>query len=101
MTFARVVRNAARWPTHKKEDLRGAKLMIVQPVDNFLKDNGDEMVAIDTVGAGIGDLVLVIYEGWAARTCFPTRSMPLAPIETVIAGIIDEYVTDENSIYQK
>ena len=98
MTFARVVGNVVA--THKKEDLRGAKLMIVQPVDNFLKDNGDEMVAIDTVGAGIGDLVLVIYEGWAARTCVPTQN-PLAPIETVIAGIIDEYVTDENSIYQK
>ena len=39
---------------NEKEDLRGAKLMIVQPVDNFLKDNGDEMVAIDTVGAGSG-----------------------------------------------
>ena len=75
-------------------------ILIVQPVDNFLKDNGDEMVAIDTVGAGIGDLVLVIYEGWAARTCFPTGN-PLAPFETVIAGIIDEYVTDENTIYQK
>lgn len=43
MTFARVVGNVVA--THKKEDLRGAKLMIVQPVDNFLKDNGDEMVA--------------------------------------------------------
>ena len=84
MTFARVVGNVVA--THKKEDLRGAKLMIVQPVDNFLKDNGD--------------LVLVIYEGWAARTCFPTGN-PLAPFETVIAGIIDEYVTDENTIYQK
>lgn len=98
MIFAKVVGNIVA--TQKKEDLVGAKLMIVQPIDNFAKDVGDELIAIDTVGAGIGDLVLVIYEGWAARTCFRSKN-PLAPIETVIAGIIDSYETDENKIFQK
>jgi ethanolamine utilization protein EutN len=98
MIFARVVGNIVA--TQKKEDLVGAKLMIVQPIDNFAKDVGDEMIAVDTVGAGIGDLVLVMYEGWAARTCFHSKN-PLAPLETVIAGIIDSYETDENKIFQK
>ena len=98
MTFARVVGNMVS--TKKKEDLVGHKLMIVQPIDNFGKDVGAETIAIDTVGAGIGDLVIVISEGWAARWCARTPNR-LAPMDVVIAGIIDEYVTEENKIYQK
>ena len=98
MTFCRVVGNVVA--TQKKEELVGTKLMIVQPVESFGKDNGEEMIAVDCVGAGIGDLVIVIYEGWAARWCARAKSST-APIETVIAGIIDSYVTEENSIYQK
>ncbi len=98
MTFCRVVGNVVA--TQKKEDLVGAKLMIVQPVDNFGRDDGEEMIAVDCVGAGINDLVLVIYEGWAARWCFRSKNS-FAPIETVIAGIIDSYETQENKIFQK
>ena len=98
MTFCRVVGNLVA--TQKKKELVGSKLMIVQPIDNFGKDVGDEMIAVDCVGAGIGDLVIVIYEGWAARWCARAKSNT-APIETVIAGIIDSYETDVNSIFQK
>ena len=96
MTLCRVVGNVVA--THKKQDFVGAKLMLVQPIDNFGKDNGDEMLAIDCVGAGIGDIVVVIYDGGAARACVGAHDT--APIETVIAGIVDSYETDENSIFQ-
>ena len=98
MTFCRVVGNLVA--TQKKDELTGSKLMIVQPIDNFGKDTGEEMIAVDCVGAGIGDLVIVIYEGWAARWCAKAKSTT-APIETVIAGIVDSYETDENCIFQK
>ena len=98
MTFARVVGNIVS--TKKKESLIGHKLMIVQPLDNFGKDNGSETIAIDTVGAGIGDLVIVIGEGWAARHCAKATDN-FAPMDVVIAGIIDSYVTEENKIFQK
>ena len=98
MTFARVVGNIVS--TKKKEALVGYKLMIIQPLDNFGKDAGAETIAIDTVGAGIGDLVIVIAEGWAARACAQAKDK-LAPMDVVIAGIIDSYVTEENKIYQK
>lgn len=98
MTFARVVGNIVS--TKKKESLVGHKLMIVQPLDNFGKDAGSETIAIDTVGAGIGDLVIVIAEGWAARYCARTTEK-FAPMDVVIAGIIDSYVTEENKIFQK
>lgn len=98
MQLARIIGSVVS--TEKLTSLEGTKLLVMQPIDSSGKDVGSPIVGVDTVGAGIGDLVLVIYEGWAARTCFPTGN-PLAPIETVIAGIIDEYVTDENTIYQK
>ena len=98
MTLCRVVGNLVA--TQKKDELTGSKLMIVQPIDNFGKDTGQEMIAVDCVGAGIGDLVIVIYEGWAARWCAKAKSNT-APIETVIAGIVDSYETDENCIFQK
>ena len=98
MTFARVVGNIVS--TKKKEVLNGHKLMIIQPLDNFGKDSGSETIAIDTVGAGIGDLVIVIAEGWAARTCARCTEK-FAPMDVVIAGIIDSYVTEENKIFQK
>lgn len=98
MTLARVVGNLVS--TKKKDDLVGQKLMIIQPIDNFGKDSGGEQIAVDGVGAGIGDLVIVIGEGWAARTCARAKNK-LAPMDVAIAGIIDEYVTEENKIYQK
>ncbi len=98
MTLARVVGNVVS--TTKKEDLVGIKLMIVQPLDDYGKDSGDESIAIDNVGAGVGDLVLVLSEGWAARCCAKSKNR-MAPIDVAIAGIIEDYVTEENQIYQK
>ncbi|MBV9469969.1 MAG: EutN/CcmL family microcompartment protein [Abitibacteriaceae bacterium] len=62
------------------------KLMVVQPVDEHLKPNGRTHPAIDTVGAGEGDLVLLVEEGKAAQDML---GMKRIPVRTLIVGIID------------
>jgi len=63
------------------------KLMIVEKTDGAGKASGDYVVAVDTVGAGIGEPVLVLDEGNGARQIVASTT---APVRTVIVGIIDE-----------
>lgn len=72
--------------TQKNKNLVGAKLLLVQPLDEKGHRAGDELVAVDGVGAGEGDLVLCICEGGSARQVYNNSK---SPIDTVIAGIID------------
>ena len=70
--------------TRKCDNLVGNKFMIVEPIPSLKVDN--RIVAVDKVGAGIGELVL-IAQGSAARIgC----GCPQAPIDAAIVGIIDE-----------
>ena len=68
--------------TRKCENLTGSKFMIVEPVPSLKIDN--RIVAVDRVGAGIGEYVLVTT-GSAARV-----DAPSAPIDAAIVGIIDD-----------
>lgn len=70
--------------TRKNERLIGQKLMIVRPLENM--EAQGEFVAIDNVGAGIGETVLVA-EGSAARIGCGLEN---APIDAAIVGIVDE-----------
>ena len=71
--------------TRKSEKLVGNKFMIVEPVES-MRNTGSRLVAIDIIGAGIGEYVLVA-QGRAARIgC----DMADAPIDAAIVGIIDE-----------
>ena len=71
--------------TRKSEKLVGNKFMIVKPVET-MKAAGERVVAIDIIGAGIGEYVLVA-QGSAARIgC----DMADAPVDAAIVGIIDE-----------
>ena len=71
--------------TRKSEKLVGNKFMIVEPVESIRK-TVSLLVAIDIIGAGIGEYVLVA-QGSAARIgC----DMADAPIDAAIVGIIDE-----------
>ena len=70
--------------TRKCDNLVGNKFMIVEPIPSLKIDN--RIVAVDKVGAGIGEMVLVA-QGSAARIgC----GCPQAPIDAAIVGIIDE-----------
>lgn len=71
--------------TRKSEKLVGNKFMIVEPVEG-MNETGNRLVAIDIIGAGIGEYVLVA-RGSAARVgC----DMADAPIDAAIVGIVDE-----------
>lgn len=71
--------------TRKSEKLVGNKFMIVEPVDE-MNAAGDRLVAIDIIGAGIGEYVLVATGSAARIGC----DMPEAPVDAAIVGIIDE-----------
>lgn len=71
--------------TRKSEKLVGNKFMIVEPVES-MRGTDARFVAIDIIGAGIGEYVLVA-QGSAARIgC----DMAEAPVDAAIIGIIDE-----------
>lgn len=71
--------------TRKNEKLVGNKFMIVEPIESMRK-NESRLVAIDNIGAGIGEYVLVA-QGSAARVGCDEAD---APIDAAIVGIIDE-----------
>ena len=69
MIVCRVIGQAVA--TVKTDSLRAVSLMLVRPADNAGAESGDSFVAVDTVGAGDGELVLVAY-GSAAREAIRT-----------------------------
>ena len=75
------------WATKKEERLNGLKLMVVQE-DSPDKKKRDIFVAADTVGAGIGEQVLVV-SGSTARSIFKERMDGQVPTDMAIVGIID------------
>ena len=70
--------------TRKNENLIGSKFMVVEPLAE-LGDASAKIVAIDNVGAGIGELVLVATGSAARIGC----GMSQAPVDAAIVGIID------------
>jgi ethanolamine utilization protein EutN len=86
MFAAKVIGNVVS--TVKNPDIIGAKLLIVKPLD---KELSDSIIAVDCIGAGIGENVLVVHEGGSSRICYnKPRNKPNAPIDAVIAGVIDD-----------
>lgn len=70
--------------TTKNEKLVGKKLLIVQPMNTSFEPYGEAIVAIDTVGAGFSDRVLVAT-GSSARAIVVENS----PVDAAIVAIID------------
>lgn len=71
--------------TRKNENLVGSKFLIVEPLDKMEQGSG-RIVAVDNVGAGIGEIVLVA-KGSAARIgC----NMEHSPVDAAIVGIVDD-----------
>jgi len=81
------------WATRRHRSLENLKLLLVQAFDGMTgKLYGPVMLAVDRhMGAGIGDVVLIMDEGNSARQILGDSA---APIRTVIAGIIDEVHVD-------
>ena len=72
--------------TQKNRKLEGAKLMLVQPLTLDDKPRGTTMLAIDSVGAGVGEKVLVVFEGKAAGDALGRKA---AAVDAAIVGIVD------------
>ncbi len=89
--------------TQKVESMVGYKLLIVEPYRIEPKDRqslattGRTFVAVDTLGAGVGDFVL-ITQGSSARLTPETKNMP---IDTVIVGIVDQVHVDRQCVYSR
>lgn len=65
----------------------GKKLLVIDKLDSNKKYTGKYLIAIDSVGAGIGENVIVIDEGNSARQIVQDSS---APLRSIVVGIVDE-----------
>ena len=75
--------------TKKNETLIGSKLLIVKPLKKGLderSENDEIMVAIDSVGAGVGELVLLVTGTTASRI----MSNDKAPVDAAVIGIVED-----------
>ncbi len=89
--------------TQKVDSMVGYKLLIVEPYRlepkqrKSLTTTGRTFVAVDTLGAGEGDYVL-ITQGSSARLTAETKNMP---IDCVVVGIVDQVRVDSRKVYSK
>ena len=79
------------WATRKDEQLVGMTLQIVQPVDLDYTLKSGFVVAVDSVGAGVGEIVLVA-QGSSARQTALTHNKP---VDAVITAIVDKLDVSE------
>ena len=84
MILARVVGEVIS--TVKRPQFEGAKLLILQPETPGGTPMGTSLLAIDSVGAGRGELVIAVLEGRAAGEALGRK---LAPVDAAIVGIVD------------
>jgi ethanolamine utilization protein EutN len=83
--------------TIKDNAISGRKLLIVRDADTAGNERGEPYVAVDTVSAGAGDLVLVT-DGSSARY---TQQTTGAPVDAVIVGVIDSLEMGGTVTYRK
>ena len=87
--------------THKVDSMVGSKLLVVEPyrldakTRKSLVTTGRTFIAVDSLGAGEGDYVL-LTQGSSARLTPETKSMP---IDAVVIGIVDSVHVDETNVY--
>jgi ethanolamine utilization protein EutN len=90
MQIARVIGTLVSTQKHRK--LEGAKLLLVQPLTLEDTPRGAPLLTIDSVGAGVGEKVLIVIEGKAAGQALGKK---MAPVDAAIIGIIDQVSLDE------
>lgn len=89
--------------TQKVSSMVGYKLLVVEPyrVEANKRDSlvttGRTFVAVDTLGAGVGDYVL-LTQGSSARMTPETKNMP---IDAVVVGIVDTVHVDQGCVYSR
>jgi len=84
MLIARVIGDVVasqKVPSHE-----GRKILVVQPLGLDGSDRGEAVLALDAVGAGVGERVLLSMEGFSAMTAV---GRPNSPIDAAVIGVID------------
>lgn len=85
MILGRVLGNVVA--TQKNSRYEDARIMLVQPINPDGSSRGASILALDSVDAGEGDLVIVVQEGWSASTASTGEAG--AAIDSAIVGVVD------------
>ncbi|QDV21986.1 EutN/CcmL family microcompartment protein [Aureliella helgolandensis] len=89
--------------TTKVDSMRGQKLLVVEPyrLESNKRDQlvttGRTFVAVDTLGAGVNDFVLIV-QGSSARFTPETQKLP---IDCVVIGIVDSVNIEKQDVYNR
>ena len=83
MLLARIIGTVVA--TRKDDRLHGRKLLVARMVDVEGEDEKGHLVAVDTVGAGVNEVVLIV-QGSSARMAFECKD---CPIDAAVIGIVD------------
>lgn len=90
MLLGRVIGNVVA--TQKNARYAQARILLVQPIEPDGRARGASLLALDSVDAGEGDVVLLVQEGWGASTAATGEAG--AAIDTAIVGVVDEIQAD-------
>lgn len=89
MQIGRVVGTVVSTQKHRK--FEGAKLLMVQPLNLDDSPRGNAVLAVDGVGAGVHEKVLIVLEGRAAGEALGRKG---APVDAAVIGIVDHVDID-------
>ena len=89
MLIGRVVGTVVSTQKHPK--FEGAKLLLVQPLNLDNTPRGNAVLAVDGVGAGVHEKVLLVIEGRAAGEALGKKA---APVDAAVIGIVDHVDID-------
>jgi microcompartment protein CcmK/EutM len=92
MYIARVIGDVVS--THRHEHLGHKKLLLVRRLDLDDKEEGAEVIALDVIGVGVGEKVLIVQEGNAARALFKDTNIPA---QAVVVGVVDHADIDRDA----
>jgi ethanolamine utilization protein EutN len=92
MMLARVVGTVVS--TIKRPQFEGAKLLLVQPETPQGESRGPTLLAIDAVGAGVHERVILVIEGRAAGEALGKKR---SPVDAAIIGIVDEITLEDEA----
>lgn len=80
------------WATRKYEAVNGYKMLFVQPMNSSLEKLGEPIIALDTVGAGPGEIIFYVT---ASEAVIPL-DVDMAPVDASIVGIVDSINVPES-----
>ncbi len=80
------------WATRKYETVNNYKMQFVQPINAEMKELGEPIVALDTIGAGPGEIIFYVT---ASEAVIPL-DVDMAPVDASIVGIVDSINSEIN-----